>query len=57
MPKAWDKFALRNIHSFGTVFDLEISRTGKGKLEILVKKGDRVYKYQVKEGTTQLIKL
>ncbi|WP_448103774.1 hypothetical protein [Pedobacter panaciterrae] len=57
MPKAWNKFALRNIHSFGNVFDLEISRAGKDKLAIVVKKAGKVNKYQVKVGATQLIKL
>lgn len=57
MPEDWNKMALRNIHSFGNVFDLEVARDGKGKLMITIKKDGKNYKYQVKEGAMQVIKL
>ncbi|MNY41992.1 hypothetical protein D3C86_1768480 [compost metagenome] len=57
VPKDWNNMALRNIHSFGNVFDLEVSRTGKDKLLVTIKKDGKDYRYQVKEGATQLIKL
>lgn len=41
LPKDWDKMALRNIHSFGSEFDISIERI-KGKIKVMVKAGDRV---------------
>ena len=38
LPKEWDQMALRNIHSFGNVFDLEIKRAGEGKLQVVINK-------------------
>lgn len=57
LPKDWNKMALRNIHSFGNIFDLEVLRTGKGKLQITIIKGGKLNRYQIKEDDTQLIKL
>ena len=57
LPKDWNKMALRNIHSFGNVFDLEVIRSGKNNLLVTIKKNGKDYKYQVKEGASQLIKL
>lgn len=57
LPKDWNKMALRNIHSFGNVFDLEVERAGKDKLLVTIKKGGKVFKHQIKDGATQLIKL
>lgn len=57
MPKGWNEMALRNIHSFGNVFDLEISRLTDKKLLISVRKKGKVYEYRINEGATQLIKL
>lgn len=57
LPKEWDRMALRNIHSFGTVFDLEVMRVGDGKLNIVVKQNGTEKKYSVKEGATQSIQL
>ncbi|MBV9986729.1 MAG: hypothetical protein JO301_03565, partial [Chitinophagaceae bacterium] len=34
LPAGWNSMALRNIHSFGHVFDLEVARVGAGKLVI-----------------------
>jgi hypothetical protein len=57
LPKEWNQMALRNIHSFGTVFDLEIKRAANGKLDIVITQNGSEKKYGVKEGTTQLIRL
>jgi hypothetical protein len=57
LPKDWNKMALRNIHSFGNVFDLEVLRAGKDKLLVNIKKDGKDFKYQINEDSTQLIKL
>ncbi|HET9430426.1 MAG TPA: hypothetical protein VFO70_04575, partial [Chitinophagaceae bacterium] len=57
LPAAWNNMALRNIHSFGNVFDLEISRAGAGKLAIIIKKGKLEKRYVIKEGSTLNIAL
>jgi cellobiose phosphorylase len=57
LPAGWDKMALRNIHSFGNEFDLEVTRATAGKLMITIKKAGQVKKYTIKEGATQKIQL
>jgi hypothetical protein len=57
LPVAWDHMALRNIHSFGNTFDLEVMRSGNGKLTIVVKKDGKEKKYTIKDGVTQRIQL
>jgi len=57
LPAAWDHMALRNVHSFGNVFDLEITRAGAGKLAIIIKKQGQEKKYTIKEGEMQKIVL
>ena len=57
LPKEWNKMSLRNIHSFGNEFDLEVSRGGKNKLMITVIRGDKKKTYTIKEGATQEIQL
>ncbi|MES2278994.1 MAG: hypothetical protein V4592_23380 [Bacteroidota bacterium] len=52
LPKGWDKMALRNIHSFGKVFDLEVIRQGKDKLIITVTEGNNKRVYNIKDGAT-----
>jgi hypothetical protein len=49
--------ALRNIHSFGNVFDLEVRRAAAGKLIITIKKAGLEKKYTIKEGANQMIEL
>jgi hypothetical protein len=49
--------ALRNIHSFGNVFDIVVNRAGAGKLAITIKKGQKEEKYVIKEGAAKLIQL
>jgi hypothetical protein len=57
LPKEWDKMALRNIHSFGNVFDVEVTRTNAGKLNIIIKKDDQLKTYTIKENETKSIEL
>jgi hypothetical protein len=57
LPKEWNKMALRNIHSFGNVFDLEVERLGKDKLVITVTNGDNKKQYSITEGEKKRIQL
>lgn len=57
LPEGWNEMALRNIHSFGNVFDLEISRSGHNRLKIKVRKGGKVKQYLLKNGATALVKV
>jgi hypothetical protein len=57
LPKEWDQMALRNIHSFGNVFDLQVKRAGKNKLMIIVSKGNGKKQYIIKEGEKKRIQL
>lgn len=57
LPAGWNNMALRNIHSFGRVFDLEVTRAGNNKLNIVVKQGGKEKKYTIKEGAMQKIVL
>jgi len=56
LPREWNSMALRNIHSFGNVFDLEVTRSANNKLQITVK-GTTKKQYVIKEGATQNIQL
>ena len=57
LPAAWNSMALKNIHAFGSVFDINVVRAGKGKLQVLVKKNGAEKKYTVKEGGTVQVQL
>ena len=57
LPKEWDAMALRNIHSFGNVFDLVIKRAGNDKLDIIIKKDNQEKKLTIRDGATANIKL
>jgi cellobiose phosphorylase len=57
LPAAWNRMALRNIHSFRNIFDLEVTRSGAGKLSITIKMAGKEKKYTIKEGGTQEITL
>ena len=45
------------MHAFGNVFDLEVSRAGNEKLNIVVRKNGVEKKYAVKEGMATKISL
>ena len=57
LPKEWNKMALRNIHSFGNIFDLEVERSGRDKLVITVTKGNNQKQYIIREGEKKRIQL
>lgn len=58
LPKDWNNMALRNVSAFGSVFDVEVERGGKGKLNVVVKKENgAAKKYSVKDGGTLTLKL
>jgi hypothetical protein len=57
LPKEWNKVALRKINAFQNNFDLEVTRSGKDKLAIIIIKNGKQKKYLVKEGVTQRIQL
>jgi hypothetical protein len=57
LPKDWNEMALNNIHSFGHVFDLKISRLNKDKLIITVTGGGKTIKYKINNGGTQAVQL
>lgn len=52
LPKEWDHMALRNIHSFGSIFDLEIVREDPGKLLIRIIQGNRIREFGISDGET-----
>jgi hypothetical protein len=57
LPKDWNEMSLNNIHSFGKVFDLKVSRQGKDKLSITIIHGDKKHNYTITDGTMQSINL
>ncbi|THU34059.1 hypothetical protein FAM09_23855 [Niastella caeni] len=57
LPNGWDQMALKNVHAFGNVFDLKVSRAGADKLGITIIKGQKEKKYVIREGATQQIQL
>ncbi|WP_413666982.1 hypothetical protein ACEN9X_20930 [Mucilaginibacter sp. Mucisp86] len=57
LPKGWNEMSLNNIHSFGHVFDLKISRLNNRKLNITITKGSKIIKYKINDGSTQTIAL
>lgn len=52
LPAGWDKMALRTVHAFGSVFDIEVLRAAGGKLDIVITKAGQSKKYTIKEGAT-----
>lgn len=57
LPAGWNKMALKNIHAFGSVFDLTVTKADKGKLDIVVRNGNAEKKYSVKEGGSVVCQL
>ena len=57
LPAAWNNMALKNIHSFGSIFDINVLRAGKGKLQVTVRKDNAEKKYMIKEGDTVQVQL
>jgi hypothetical protein len=57
LPAAWNKMALRSVHAFGTVFDLEVLRATGGKLDVVVSGNGKSQKYTIREGATLAVTL
>ncbi len=52
LPEDWDKMAMRKIHTFGEVFDIEVERAGD-KIKTRVLKGvEVIHEFDSKEGQT-----
>jgi cellobiose phosphorylase len=57
LPQQWNEMALKNIHSFGKVFDLKISRKHKDKLTITIIEPGNTHSYTIKDGDTLAVKV
>jgi hypothetical protein len=57
LPAGWNSMALKNIHSFAHVFDVNVLRAAKGRLLVLVKSGLTKKRYTIKEGETVQVQL
>lgn len=57
LPKAWDKMSLRRIGSFGTSFDIEVSRLSASKLQVKIINKGKTKTYTLKDGNTVNIHL
>ena len=58
LPAEWNVMSLRDVHAFGSVFDLEVSRQGVNGLEVSlaeVKRPNKVYRLDA--GATRVITL
>jgi hypothetical protein len=56
LPVEWDHMALRNIHSFGNVFDLEVKKAN-GKLLVTIRKDGKEKNYTIRRGSTLKVSL
>lgn len=57
LPDNWHEMELRNIHAFGTVFDLKISRQANGKLSVHVSQKNKQHIYTLAKGETAHVQL
>lgn len=57
LPENWPAMALNNIHAFGRVFDLKVSRLTGGKIEIKVIEGTKQHSYVIKNGGSAKVSL
>lgn len=57
LPEGWVQMALRNIHSFGTTFDLQVKRDEKDKVLIVVTNKDKQKSYSIRKGGSVEIRL
>jgi hypothetical protein len=59
LPAGWDRMALRNVHAFGRVFDLVVTRANgaSGKLTITIAQDGREKQYTIRDGDVQRIEL
>lgn len=57
LPEEWDQMALRRIHAFDTVFDIEIKRLANCRLEVTMIEGKKVKTKIIKENTSFTLSL
>jgi len=57
LPKNWNEMALNNIHSFGSVFNLKITRQPNDKINITILKDNHQKIYSIKDGESIEVKL
>jgi hypothetical protein len=57
LPDNWNNMELHNIHSFGTIFDLKISRQANGKILVSVLNKKNQHTYILKKGETANVQL
>ena len=57
LPNNWNRMELNNIHSFGTIFDLKISRQANGKILVSVLDGKNQHTYTLTNGETVHVQL
>lgn len=56
LPEEWPSMALKNVHAFGTAFDLDVERASAGKMRIVVTSANRPKKvYIISDGETQKV--
>lgn len=56
LPEKWKSMSLQNIHAFGAVFNVEVSRKQNG-LRLSVITNDKRHNYTLKEGQTLTVRL
>lgn len=57
LPKDWNDMELKDIHAFGKIFDLKVTRYSKNRLQIVVKYGNVKKIFKQKEGKPAFIEL
>ncbi len=57
LPENWKQMALRNIHAFGNVFDLKITRRNREKILVTITKSNGTHTYTIRDGETVNVKL
>ena len=57
LPGNWPAMALTNIHAFGKVFDLKVSRLTGGKIKIKIIEGAKQRTYVIKNGGSAKVSL
>lgn len=54
LPKKWNKMALRKIHAFGKIFDIEINRKNNGNIQITFSNNQKQKVAELNENATYL---
>lgn len=56
LPSEWDHMNLRNIHAFGSDFDVNVERTGDGRLKVAIVNNGKTTTHTIREGKTIKVK-